>query len=304
MFDFFERDYTAWLFQHGLPKVTTLMEPFAKWPTHTLGVSYDVSGIAAQLSTPEMKNVFETLWKIDEMNKDIQKITGAGAAKMREMGFPSFGYPMGGGTPWDGYSDFLRGTLDSMIDLFEHREFVERYCAQRHERTVNTIRARAEAVTQEDRDTKWVSMILHKGFDGFLTDEQYDNIYWKYLRRSIEEVNKAGMKVYLYTEGPYTSRIRNLKEVDKNMTVFHFETVDLELAKKELGDMACIAGGFPTWLVEQGTRQQVIDEVKRVLDICAPGGGYIFEGGYGFSAAPKENVEAMFETVLEYGKYK
>ncbi|NLV49424.1 MAG: hypothetical protein GXY20_01875, partial [Clostridiales bacterium] len=50
-------------------------------------------------------------------------------------------------------------------------------------------------------------------------------------------------------------------------------------------------------------KQQVIDEVKRVLDICAPGGGYIFEGGYGFGKAPVENVKAMFETVLEYGKY-
>ena len=77
----------------------------------------------------------------------------------------------------------------------------------------------------------------------------------------------------------------------------------MEIAKKKLGDMACIAGGFPVWIVEHGTKQQVVDEVKRVLDICAPGGGYIFEGGYSFGEAPIENVHAMYETVLEYGKY-
>ena len=301
--EFFERDYTGWLFQYAMPKLTELMEPFGKWPTHTMGVNYDISGLAAQMTMPEMKNVIETLWKIDEMNKDIAKITGAGQAKLREMGFPSFGSGLGGAVPFDQYSDFFRGTIDSMMDLYERRDLIERFCEERIERNINAIRARAATLTEEDKATKWGHIILHKGMDKFLSDEQYDNLYWKHLQMMINEINACGFKCYVYTEGPYTTRIRNLKEVDKNMVVYHFEEVDLEYAKKELGDMACIAGAFPAWLCEQGTKQQVIDEVKRILDICAPGGGYIFEGGYGFGPAPKENIDAMIETVLEYGKY-
>ena len=45
------------------------------------------------------------------------------------------------------------------------------------------------------------------------------------------------------------------------------------------------------------------DEAKRLLDICAPGGGFIFMTGSGLSHEKKENVVAMFETVREYGKY-
>ena len=299
---FFERDYTGWLFQKGLPKVTGLMEPFADWNTSALGVSYDVSMLAAQFAKPEMRNIIETLWKIDEMNKDIQKIHADGMVKMEEMGFPSFGAGIGGAVPFDMYSDFFRGTLDSMMDMYEHRDLIERFIDERIDRMIDNIRNMAK-VNAHLKDSKWGHLILHKGMDGFMNEEQYVNLYWKHLRMMINEITAAGFKCYVYTEGPYTTRLDHLKEVDTNMVVYHFEDVDLVQAKKKLGDMACIAGGFPVWIVEQGTKQQVIDEVKRVLDICAPGGGYIFEGGYSFGEAPIENVEAMYETVLEYGKY-
>ena len=81
------------------------------------------------------------------------------------------------------------------------------------------------------------------------------------------------------------------------------ETVDMALAKSKLKDIACISGGFSTNILQFGTPEQVKDEVKRLLDICAPGGGFIFETSSALSHVKRENVEAMFETVREYGKY-
>jgi uroporphyrinogen-III decarboxylase len=300
--EFFERDYTGWLFQKGLPKVVGLLDPFADWNTSILGVNSDVSMLASQLARPEMRNAIETLWKVDGMNKEIQKIHADGQAKMLEMGFPSFSIAMGSSVPFDNYSDFFRGTLESMADMYDHRDLIERFIDERIERSLANIRAAAKA-NEHLKDSKWGHIILHKGMDGFMNKEQYENLYWKHLKMLIHEINAAGFKCYVYTEGPYTSRIDHLTEVDPNMVVYHFENVDLVQAKKKLGNIACIAGGFPVWIVEHGTKQQVIDEVKRVLDICAPGGGYIFEGGYSFGKAPIENVRAMFETVLEYGRY-
>ena len=300
--EFFERDFTGWLFQKGMPKVTGLMDPFAGFNTSSMIVSYDVSMLAAQFSNPEIRSVIETLWKIDDMNKKIQKIHADGTVKMEEMGFPTFSAGIGGAVPFDMYSDFFRGTLDTMVDMYESRDVIERFIDERIERTLANIKVAVKA-NAHLKDSKWGHLILHKGMDGFMNEEQYVNLYWKHLRMIINEITSAGFKCYVYTEGPYTSRLDHLKEVDKNMVVYHFEDVDLVQAKKKLGDMACIAGGFPVWIVEQGTKQQVIDEVKRVLDVCAPGGGYIFEGGYSFGEAPIENVKAMFETVLEHGKY-
>lgn len=65
-----------------------------------------------------------------------------------------------------------------------------------------------------------------------------------------------------------------------------------------------ICGGFNDKLLVSGTPEQVKDEVKRVLDICAPGGGYMFDVNATIDSDVKpENMEAMFDTVKTYGKY-
>ena len=49
--------------------------------------------------------------------------------------------------------------------------------------------------------------------------------------------------------------------------------------------------------------EQIDEEVKKHLDIMAPGGGYLFTTGYSLEDAPEENVEALLEAVWKYGKY-
>jgi uroporphyrinogen-III decarboxylase len=77
----------------------------------------------------------------------------------------------------------------------------------------------------------------------------------------------------------------------------------MALAKKKLGGIACISGGFPATMLDWGTPEQVREAVKRLLDTCAPGGGFVFATSCGPGNCKRENVEAMFETVKEYGKY-
>ncbi len=45
-----------------------------------------------------------------------------------------------------------------------------------------------------------------------------------------------------------------------------------------------------------------IDEVKRIIDILAPGGGFIFDTNAVVKNVKRENLEAMFETIRAYGK--
>ena len=110
------------------------------------------------------------------------------------------------------------------------------------------------------------------------------------------------------TRCPYASErcareTPELKEVTAGNVVYHFETVDMVRAQKVLGDTACISGGFPNYLLNYGTRQEVVDECKRLIDGCAGGGGFIFETNYGVDHTLPGNFEAMMETVKEYGKY-
>lgn len=84
--------------------------------------------------------------------------------------------------------------------------------------------------------------------------------------------------------------------------VVHFENVDLAEAKRTVGKTSCITGNFPVYLLEYGTVEQVQEEVKRQIDIGAPGGGFIFETNASIENVKRKNLEAMYDTARSYGK--
>ncbi|MCL2124414.1 MAG: hypothetical protein FWH33_00305 [Oscillospiraceae bacterium] len=294
--DFFMQDYTGWLLKKGYPATNGLLEPIADWDfsRHLVGEHY--TGLCRMLSTPAAREMIQTMWKVTDMVEEMGKKQQELNKKIHDLGFPSTN---GGGglVPFDAYSDFYRGTLDTMLDLYEHPEVIQKFIDWNMENVLESITMQAKFAPG-----KWVFMPLHKGMDGFLNDEQYRDYYWKYLQKMILHIIDVGMVPFVYTEGPYDSRIKYLKDVPKGKVIYSFEKVDAVNVKKELGDIACIQGVFPVYLLHYGTKQQVIDEVKRHIDILAPGGGYIFTTGAGYDNAKPENVEAMFETVKTYGK--
>jgi uroporphyrinogen decarboxylase len=53
-----------------------------------------------------------------------------------------------------------------------------------------------------------------------------------------------------------------------------------------------------------GTPTEVADEVKRRIDDLVPGGGFVLAPIHNIQPqVPPENIVAMFDTALEYGKY-
>ena len=292
----FRRDYTGWLLQKGFPKTSGLLEPFADLNLAAGGLMGADMMIRQFFSRPDVLEMLDTMQKIGEMSAEINGKVMAAQMKFEDMGFPNWSGG-GAGVPFDAYSDVHRGTLDSMVDMYTHRDLIEDFCAMSLENTLKSLEMQGPMMPG-----KWCFMALHKGMDGFMDDEQYRNLYWKDLQTIINKIIDVGMVPYIYTEGPYNSRLECLTEVPKGKVIYHFEEVDMAQAKHLLGDIACIAGGFPIYLLHYGKKQQVIDEVKRLIDICAPGGGYIFQPSAGYDHAIPENVEAMFDTVKTYGK--
>jgi len=294
--DYFMEDYTGWLMTKGYPAIAGLMEPLAEWDFARYHLDSYQQNFFNVISTPASREMIKTIWEVTDRMAALGKRSMELNKKLEELGFPVTG---GGAAlvPFDAYSDFYRGTLDTMMDLYEHPEVIMHFI----DRNIEYV---LESITQQAKHApgKWVFMPLHKGMDGFLTEQQYTDYYWKYLRRMIHHIIDVGMVPYVYTEGPYNSRIKHLTEVPKGKVVYSFEEVDPVYVKKMLGDTACIHGIFPIYLLHYGTKQQVIDEAKRLIDILAPGGGYIFSTGAGFDHAKPENVEAMFDTVKTYGK--
>ena len=57
-------------------------------------------------------------------------------------------------------------------------------------------------------------------------------------------------------------------------------------------------------ILSRGTAEKVCDELKKNLDIMAPGGGYVIAPVHNIQQdVPLENYWVMWETWKEYGKY-
>jgi uroporphyrinogen decarboxylase len=87
-----------------------------------------------------------------------------------------------------------------------------------------------------------------------------------------------------------------------------YKALDMELGglKRDFGkDLTFWGGGIDTQsILNSKDPEKVRDEVKRTLDILAPGGGFVFAPVHNIQDdVSPENFWAMWETLQEYGKY-
>ena len=200
--------------------------------------------------------------------------------------------------PYDMFSDNFRGLMQTLFDIKERPEELDivlesmtKICI---ERTIQSGKALG---------LKYVFIPLHGGVDEFMSPAEYDRFYWKGLKALMDAVIENGMTPYVFCEGNYNLRLERIAEVPKGKVIYMFEKVDIAKAKKIVGEVACISGCVPSEVMLYGTVDQVRDAVKRQLDICAPGGGFLMDVSIDMTNAKPENVEAFFETTRTYGKY-
>ena len=295
--DMFMNDRVNWFLTRGIGRTQGIFEAFKVFDVRNMNPYTGTIFFSQIFSNPEMRKMIETMWEVG----DMMAANGAAIARMNaaveEAGYPCLMRGMAA-VPFDTYSDFYRGTVAGLMDLYENPDEVYAYCEEELEKVLEMVRMQGQFLKG-----KLVFMALHKGMDGFMSEEHYVKYYWNHLQKIIECIIENDMVPYIYTEGAYTTRLKHLAEVPAGKVIYHFETVDLKKAKEILGDVACIAGGFNTPLLDRKTPAEIKEEVKRILDIVAPGGGYIFETSCGIDYALPENVEAMTEAVREYGKY-
>jgi len=81
--------------------------------------------------------------------------------------------------------------------------------------------------------------------------------------------------------------------------------MDAEALKKTYGDRITFCGGLDVQkLLPTGSIEEIRAEVKRVIEILGKNGGYIFAPSHNIQGdVPPQNVVAMFDAALEYGKY-
>ena len=193
--------------------------------------------------------------------------------------------------------DTLRGTTAILMDIHDRPDellaLIDTITPFAIDDCIASSRAKA---------VPYVWFWLHKGIDEFMSDAHFKTFYWPSLRRYITAVADAGLTPVVYVEGAYNTRLEYLREVPPRKVIYDFENTDMAKAKKILGGHSCIMGNVPTVPLMYGAKQEIIDYCKWLIDTCAPGGGFIMDTACMIDQANPENIDAMFETTLTYGK--
>lgn len=297
-FSEYVHDITGWIQRKYFPRCYENLKGLGKMDLRG-AVGWGFLPSMMQFADPEILEAVKTMTELAPMAMQFYKELAEFEQEIDEMGFP-VQFNGTSCTAFDMVSDNLRGTMGIMMDLYDQPEVVQEAIQMLYPGSIGSALGQ-----MQNSIGKWLHIPLHKGMDGFMSPEQYKEFYWPTLKGLILAIIDAGGTPYVYTEGKYDSRLEVLADPDipDGKMVVHFESVDMKEAKRIIGPHACITGGFNARLLETGTVDQVKDEVKRVLDIYAPGGGYIFDVNDTMDDCRPENVEAMFDTVKEYGKY-
>jgi uroporphyrinogen-III decarboxylase len=136
-----------------------------------------------------------------------------------------------------------------------------------------------------------------------MSDKQFEKFYWPSLKKVILGLINEGLIVSLFAEGSYNTRLETVNEFPRGSVIWRFDKTDMARAKKILGDKCCIAGNVPSSLISKGTPQAIKECCRKLIETCAPGGGYILTSGCSVEKAPPENLQAMSEAGKEYGAY-
>lgn len=282
-----------------LPRVFGKLEGFRMLPALT-GI-LEMYGVAFNFIPFGLPPVQETYKALFDAGAEALKWAGSVGGfdgEMATLGFPALfaGFTK---VPFDVIGDTLRGTRGIMVDMYRQPdkliEAMERLTPLMIKMGVGAAQMNAKPV---------VFIPLHKGADGFLSDEQFKKFYWPYFRKVLIGLIEEGCVPFPVAEGGYNSRLEVIKDLPKGKALWMFDTTDMAKAKKTIGTVACITGNMPTDLLALGTPQQVKDYAKNLIDTCGKGGGYIMTNGAFFDKVKPENLKAMVDFTKQYGVYK
>ncbi len=216
-----------------------------------------------------------------------------------EIGVPAY---LGSSTfmPLDLMCDFFRGFEEVCLDVRRHRKELIAACDAIYPLMLTTAIA-----GQEPCDIPAVFIPLH--IPTFLRPKDFKEVYFPTFKRMIEDIVAAGKRPHLFMEGDWTPYFEFFDELPKNKIVGMFEFGNYKQFKDTYGSMMCLMGGMPVDLLNYGTKEEIIKHVREVIEIMAPGGGWIF----GFDKAAlspndcnPDNLRTAIETVRKYGVYK
>ncbi len=296
-YDRLMKDPSDYLFRVLTPRTVGSAEGFQYFPPLSSLMSAPMA-LTHPFARKEVRDSFKKLIAAGEATEQWDKEVREVDREASEAGFPAVRGGLGI-CPFDLIGDFLRGTGGIAIDMFRRPEQLLECLEIFYELTVPPAIEMLNA-------TGGFSMgfPLHRGDDRFMSRKQFEKFYWATLERYIDALIEEGVQVSLFAEGAYNERLEYIGDFPKGWVSWMFDKTDMANAKKTIGDRCAISGNVPASLMVAGTPGEVEDCCYRLIETCAPGGGYTLAGGCSATETKNpENFRAFMRAARKYGTY-
>jgi hypothetical protein len=297
-YDEFLADPSDWTIRKYLPRIFANLEGLGMLPPITsMLAGYAGAGIVGVLAIPPIAAALGAANQAAQTAAQWNMGHAQFEAKMNALGYPSFAVGIAL-APYDLISDMLRGMRGTMVDMYRCPDKL----IAAMERVLPIQIDSAIGAAQRSGNPR-IFIPLHRGADGFMSDEQFETFYWPTLKALILALIDAGLMPCPFFEGGYNQRLQYLKDLPPGKVMGLFDRSDLLQVKRVLADTMCIAGGMPVSLLQTGTPEKVREETRRIIETVGRDGGLIMSNNTVLDEADPGLVRVWVEATREYGVY-
>ncbi|MCU0644914.1 MAG: nucleoside 2-deoxyribosyltransferase [bacterium] len=139
----------------------------------------------------------------------------------------------------------------------------------------------------------------------FVSPQVYRDYLFPWMKKIGNLCQQQDIPFIYHTDGNIWDVLDDLKTCGVNaLQPIEPLAMDIVELKNKRGQDFCLVGNVDVDLLARGSRKQIEDEVKRLLEFVAPGGGYCLGSGNTVPEyVPYENYLAMIETAHRFSEY-
>jgi hypothetical protein len=203
----------------------------------------------------------------------------------------------------------IRDVEEWYISTFTRKEYVKKIFEGQFEIALENYR-RVNKVAGEMIDVVYISGTdfgMQQGL--FMSKDAYKELYKPYHRKVNDWIHQnTSWKTFIHSCGSVYELIPDFIEAGfdaLNPVQISAKDMDPARLKREFGKQITFwGGGVDTQkILPFGTPEEVKKQVKKIIEIFNPGGGFVFNTVHNIQAnVPIENILAMIEVIQEYRK--
>jgi uroporphyrinogen decarboxylase len=205
------------------------------------------------------------------------------------------------------FSFYTRGMEQILLDLAMSPEIADavieghtRFAMRYYERTLEAGKGSIDIVrTYDDYGTQLGLMMRPDTWRALIKPR---------LAALVDLVHSYGAKFMLHSCGSVVDVLPDIIEAGVDIldpVQTKAKGMDPVVLKEQFGSQICFHGGLDTQdVLPHGSAEDVEQEVRHLLRVFAPGGGYLFNSSQALLAdTPLENVQAMYRAAHRWGNY-